>query len=113
MWRGCGVEGIGGKRDQATMIHLTRLNSHAIIINADLIKFIENAPDTLLTLTNGEKIVVLESAEEVISKIVSFRRALLKDLITVASDLSPVVAAANQPAAGAPPDHGREGSSRG
>jgi flagellar protein FlbD len=95
------------------MIHLTRLNSHAIIINADLIKFIENAPDTLLTLTNGEKIVVLESAEEVISKIVSFRRAMLKDLITVASDLSPIVAAANQPASGPSPDHGREGSSRG
>jgi flagellar protein FlbD len=95
------------------MIRLTRLNSHAIIINADLIKFIENAPDTLLTLTNGEKIVVLESAEEVIDKILTFRRTLLQGLIGIASDLGPVVTAANQTASGPAAGHAHEDSSGG
>jgi flagellar protein FlbD len=97
------------------MIHLTRLNSHAIIINADLIKFIENAPDTLLTLINGEKIVVLESAEAVMEKIVSFRRTLLRGLIGLPSDLNPLVSAANRSSSESEPepDPGREGSPRG
>ena len=68
------------------MIRLTRLNSHALTINSDLIKFIENAPDTVLTLTNGEKIVVRESTEEVLSRIIAFRRAVLTGLLSVGSD---------------------------
>ena len=68
------------------MIRLTRLNSHALTINSDLIKFIENAPDTVLTLTNGEKIVVRESTEEVLSRIIAFRRAVLTGLLSVGTD---------------------------
>ena len=60
------------------MIRLTRLNNRTLVVNADLIKFIENAPDTVITLVTGEKIVVLESAEEVMSKILEFRRELRK-----------------------------------
>jgi flagellar protein FlbD len=37
------------------MIWLTRLNSHPLAVNSDLIKFVEQAPDTVLTLVNGEK----------------------------------------------------------
>jgi uncharacterized protein YlzI (FlbEa/FlbD family) len=40
------------------MIQLTRLNGHPLAINSDLIKMIENAPDTVITLVSGEKIVV-------------------------------------------------------
>ena len=40
------------------MIRLTRLNNQPLVINSDLIKFVENAPDTVLTLVNGEKIIV-------------------------------------------------------
>jgi flagellar protein FlbD len=58
------------------MIRLTRLNKRSLVVNADLIKFIENAPDTVITLDSGEKIVVLETAEEVINRIVDFRRRL-------------------------------------
>jgi len=47
-----------------------------IVVNSDLIKFIENAPDTVITLASGEKIVVLETAEEVITRIVEYRRRL-------------------------------------
>ena len=58
------------------MIRLTRLNKRPLVVNSELIKFIENAPDTVITLVTGEKIVVLESAEEVISRIVAYRRRL-------------------------------------
>jgi flagellar protein FlbD len=58
------------------MIQLTRLNNHPLMVNSDLIKFVEKAPDTVLTLVSGEKIVVLEASEEVLEKIVEFRRAI-------------------------------------
>lgn len=62
------------------MIQLTRLNSKALIVNSDLIKFVEQSPDTTVTLITGEKIVVLEKPGEVIARIVSFRRAVIQDL---------------------------------
>ena len=58
------------------MIRLTRLNNRPLVVNSELIKFIENAPDTVITLVTGEKIVVLETAEEVMSRIVEYRRRL-------------------------------------
>lgn len=62
------------------MIDLTRLNNQPLILNADLIKYIEQAPDTVITLVTGEKLVVKESAEEVIRRVIGFRRMLLADL---------------------------------
>jgi flagellar protein FlbD len=62
------------------MIRLTRLNAHPLTVNSDLIKFVEQAPDTVLTLLNGEKIVVRESADEVLDRIVAFRRSVLQGL---------------------------------
>jgi uncharacterized protein YlzI (FlbEa/FlbD family) len=59
------------------MIQLTRLNNHPLMVNPDLIKFVEKAPDTVLTLVSGEKIVVLETTEQVLAKIVEFRRTIL------------------------------------
>ena len=58
------------------MIRLTRLNNRPLVVNSELIKFIENAPDTVITLVTGEKIVVLETAEEVMARIVEYRRRL-------------------------------------
>jgi flagellar protein FlbD len=54
------------------MIHLTRLNNRPLIVNADLIKFIENAPDTVITLLTGEKLVVRESLEEILELVHEF-----------------------------------------
>ncbi len=62
------------------MIQLTRLNGHPIALNSDLIKFVENAPDTVITLINGEKIIVRESCDDVIHRIVEFRRAVMAGL---------------------------------
>lgn len=59
------------------MIELTRLNKEPLAVNDDLVKFIEQAPDTVLTFVTGEKIVVSESAREVIHRIIQFRRQLL------------------------------------
>lgn len=59
------------------MIQLTRLNNQALIVNCDLIKFVETAPDTVLTLVSGEKILVRESPDEVLSRILVFRRDIL------------------------------------
>lgn len=62
------------------MIQLTRLNNKPVIVNSDLIKFIEQSPDTLVTLITGEKIMVLEKADEVLSRIIDFRRLVLRGL---------------------------------
>jgi len=45
------------------MIHLTRLNRLPLVLNADLIEWIEVTPDTVISLTTGQKLVVLEPAE--------------------------------------------------
>jgi len=71
------------------MIRLTRLNNIPLTINSDLIKLIENAPDTVLTLVTGEKIVVLESADDVIQRIVDFRRRILSALPLSVTNTNP------------------------
>ena len=63
------------------MIQLTRLNHHPLAVNSDLIKFVEQAPDTVITLLNGEKIVVRESAHEVLQRVVEFRRSVLQGIM--------------------------------
>jgi flagellar protein FlbD len=55
------------------MIQLTRLNGSPLVVNSDLIKYAEASPDTVLTLVNGEKIVVLESCDDVLSRTVAYR----------------------------------------
>jgi len=49
-----------------------------MILNADLIEHIEMTPDTVVTLTSGHKFMVLESAEEVVDKVIVFRQTLLR-----------------------------------
>lgn len=63
------------------MIHLTRLNNHPLALNSDLIKFVEQAPDTVITLVNGDKIVVRESAQDVLERVVQFRRSVLQGIM--------------------------------
>ena len=62
------------------MIQLTRLNGLPLVLNSDLIKLIENTPDTVITLVNGEKIVVKETSELVLERVVEFRRRVLDGL---------------------------------
>ena len=58
------------------MIHLTRINQRQLVLNSDLIEQIEATPDTVITMTNGQKLVVADSAEAVIEKIIAFRRSI-------------------------------------
>lgn len=62
------------------MIQLTRLNNQPLTVNSDLIKFVEQSPDTVVTLITGEKIVVLEKVSDVLSRIIDFRRSVLQGL---------------------------------
>jgi flagellar protein FlbD len=59
------------------MIELTRLNGNPIMVNSDLIKTAESSPDTMLTLINGEKMIVRESTAEVMERVMVYRARLL------------------------------------
>lgn len=58
------------------MIWVTRLNRAPLVLNCDLIEHIEVTPDTVITLTTGQILRVRESAEDVIRRIVDFRRRI-------------------------------------
>jgi flagellar protein FlbD len=63
------------------MIHLTRINHKPLVVNADLIEHVEVTPDTVITMTTGQKFVVLESAEEIVECVVRYRRAIASPVI--------------------------------
>jgi flagellar protein FlbD len=56
------------------MISITRLNHTRLMLNSDLIEHIEATPDTVITLTTGEKLMVLEDPDELVERVVEFRR---------------------------------------
>ena len=58
------------------MIAVTKLNNQAVVVNAELIKFVESTPDTMLTLTTGERILVKETSDEIIRKVIHYGRML-------------------------------------
>ena len=58
------------------MIEITRLDGTRLFINSDLIEFIEATPDTVITLTNQKKMVVRDSADELIERILAYKRQL-------------------------------------
>ncbi len=58
------------------MIFLTRLNDRHVVVNAELIKLIEATPDTLITLINGDLIIVKEPVHDVVEKSVEYGRRL-------------------------------------
>jgi flagellar protein FlbD len=68
------------------VIRLTRLNSQQITVNSDLIKFVESNPDTVITLINGDKILVHETAEEIIARVIEFRRVVITGLLSTSTD---------------------------
>jgi flagellar protein FlbD len=58
------------------MIHVTRMNRTSMVLNADLIEHVESTPDTVISLTNGQKFVVRESTEDVVRKVIDYRREI-------------------------------------
>lgn len=59
------------------MIPVTRMNNQRIHLNPDLIESVEESGDTVLILTNGHRLVVRESAEEIVRRVIEYRRSLL------------------------------------
>lgn len=59
------------------MIRLTRINQAPFFLNANLIEFVETTPDTVVTTVNGQKVMVLEDAEEVVKRIEDYHRRIL------------------------------------
>lgn len=55
------------------MIELTRLNGNCLAVNSDLVQFAESAPDTVLTMVTGEKLIVIESLAEIADRMVRYR----------------------------------------
>ena len=91
------------------MIQLTRLNGNPIALNSDLIKFVENAPDTVITLINGEKVIVRETSANVILRIIDFRRSVLAGLPSCGTDVSSAVAQPQTAHPGRSPEAFRRG----
>lgn len=57
------------------VITLTRLDGAELVVNAELIELIEATPDTHLTLTDGRKLIVTEARDEVVARVIAYRRA--------------------------------------
>ena len=58
------------------MITLTRLDNLVMVVNAELIKMLESTPDTIITLINGDTIVVRESVDEVVGRAIDYARQI-------------------------------------
>lgn len=57
------------------MIQLTQLGGDAFVLNAELIRYVESRPDTIITLTNNERLVVREPMGEVLNRAVEYQRS--------------------------------------
>ena len=58
------------------MISTTRLNGKPIVINSELIRTVEENPDTTITLINGDRIIVRDSMKDIVSKVIDYGRHL-------------------------------------
>jgi flagellar protein FlbD len=57
------------------MIKLTQLNGEGFVLNAELIRYVEHKPDTIITLTSGERLIVHESVDEVMDRAVRYQQS--------------------------------------
>lgn len=64
------------------MIKVTRFKAQDadMVLNADLIETIEETPDTVITLTSGKKLIVEESMDEIVRRVMDYKRALNRGL---------------------------------
>jgi flagellar protein FlbD len=60
------------------MIKVKKLNGKEFVVNCELIQYLEETPDTVLTLTTGQKILVAETADEIIDKVIEYKAKILK-----------------------------------
>jgi flagellar protein FlbD len=65
-----------GKKADSDMIKLTRFDGSEVAVNAEMIKFVEAAPDTIITLTTDQKLLVLETVDEVIEGVIEYKKLI-------------------------------------
>lgn len=71
------------------MISVTRLNDSVLYINPDLIEFIEETPNTVVSFSTGRKVVVREPIDEIIDKIIAFKNKIFREVyITDKSEIA-------------------------
>ena len=58
------------------MIKVKKINGRDLIINAELIEFVETTPDTIISMTTGKKIIAKDTPEELIKKVIEYRREI-------------------------------------
>lgn len=58
------------------MIKATRLNGDEFVVNAELIQYIEARPDTIITLVGKERVLVKESVDEIVRRVIEYGRKL-------------------------------------
>jgi flagellar protein FlbD len=63
------------------MIKVTKLNGKPIVVNAELIRYIEETPDTLITLIGGDRLIVKEPMEEVVRRAIEYARSVRATLM--------------------------------
>lgn len=68
------------------MITVTRFNQTQVVVNADLIEFVERTPDTVITMVTGRKVLVCESAAEVIERVIAYRQAAGRGVLRLHED---------------------------
>ena len=61
------------------MIELTKLNDMKLTVNAEIIEFVEETPDTVISLTTGKKLIVKETRQEVTDLVISYKRKIYTD----------------------------------
>ena len=63
---------------EVNIVKVYRFDGSELVVNADLIESIEATPDTVITLTNGKKIVVTDSVEMIIERIIDYKRRIFQ-----------------------------------
>ncbi len=63
------------------MIELTKINDVKFTVNAEIIEFVEETPDTVISLTTGKKIIVKESRQEVTDLVISYKKAIYNTVL--------------------------------
>ena len=63
------------------MIHVTRLDGSDMVVNVDQIAWIEGMPDTVISLMNGEKLLVREAPDQLVARAKEFKRAIAMPLV--------------------------------
>lgn len=69
------------------MIKITRFNGEEFVVNCDMIETVEETPDTVITLTNGHKFLARENVDEIIEKVVKFKRKLYSPAIDIEKEV--------------------------